>query len=116
MVQTASSSAARSTNGCRWPAGTRTRSVAPFTTLPSTASNTIAGSSVFEAVLGNVVKGATLRVLVPAGHLHPFVERAAEDEAVWTIDPWYLPRILNDNSVWVIQSYDTTNKLNYALS
>ncbi len=69
-----------------------------------------------SAVQGEIADGATLRVLVPAGHLHPFVERAAEDGAVWTIEPWFLPRIDNDNSVWTIQSYDTTNRTNYALS
>src|SRR6185503_12332394 len=36
-----------------------------------------------SAVLGEIAAGATLRVLAPAGHLHPFVERAAEDGAVW---------------------------------
>ena len=68
------------------------------------------------AVHGEAGKGSLLRVFVPAGHLHPFVEQAAEDGAVWSVTPWYLPVIDNDNSVWVIQSYDTTNKTNYALS
>src|SRR5262249_26957327 len=32
-----------------------------------------------SAVQGEVARGAVLRVLVPSGHLHPFVESAAED-------------------------------------
>lgn len=68
------------------------------------------------AVHGDGAKGAVLRVLVPAGHMHPFVEQAAEDGSVWSLAPWYLPVIDNNNSIWVIQSYDTTNRTNYALS
>src|SRR5262249_21038446 len=68
------------------------------------------------AVHGDTREGALLRVLVPAGHMHPFVDQAVEDPAVMSAVPWFLPVIDNDNSIWVIQSYDTTNKTNYALS
>jgi len=68
------------------------------------------------ALHGRAERGATLRVLVPAGHLHPFAGLAAEDAAVWTVSPWFLPQVRNDDSIWVEQSFDTTNKTNYALS
>jgi len=70
----------------------------------------------FSAIHGELLTGATLRVFVPEGHVHPFVDAAAEVPAVWSVDPWFLPHVLNDNSVWVIQSYDTTNKTTYSLS
>src|SRR5262249_22391827 len=68
------------------------------------------------AVHGDTREGALLRVLVPAGHMHPFVDQAVEDPAVMSAVPWFLPVIDNDNSIWVIQSYDTTNRTNYTLS
>jgi hypothetical protein len=74
------------------------------------------GAIRLSAITGDAGKGATLRVLVPAGRLHPFVERAAEDPAVLRVEPWYLPAIENDDSIWVEQSFDTTNQRNYSLS
>ena len=70
----------------------------------------------FTSVHGEPARGATLRVLVPAGRLHPFVERAAEDPSVWTVDPWFRPQIDNDDAIWVEQSYDTIDTRNYSLS
>src|SRR5262245_28091006 len=69
-----------------------------------------------SAVQGEIAAGATLRILLSGRRLHPLVERAAEDPAVWSIEPWFLPQIANDQSIWVIQSYDTVNRTNYALS
>jgi Subtilase family/Immune inhibitor A-like, MAM domain len=69
-----------------------------------------------RAIHGDVAAGATLRVLVPAGHLHPFVERAADDASVWSVEPWYLPETANDDAIWVEQSYDTVNTRNYAIT
>ena len=68
------------------------------------------------AIHGTMEEGATLRLFIPEGHLHPFIENASEEPGVQSMDPWFLPHIMNDNSVWVIQSYDTTNRTNYALS
>jgi hypothetical protein len=65
---------------------------------------------------GEVAPGATLRVLVPQGRLHPFAERVAEDSAVWSVQPWYLPEIHNDDGIWVEQSYDTVNQRTYAVT
>jgi len=69
-----------------------------------------------KGIQGEVATGATLRVLVPAGHLHPFVDQAADDAAVWSVEPWYLPQIANDDAIWVEQSYDTVNTRNYAIT
>ena len=71
---------------------------------------------VTKGIRGDIAAGATLRVLVPAGRLHPFVDRAADDAAVWSVEPWYLPETINDDAIWVEQSYDTTNQRNYAIS
>jgi hypothetical protein len=76
----------------------------------------IEGAIALTLVHGEAREGATLRVRVPAGRLHPFVELAAEDRSVWTVQPWVPPVALNENSIWVIQNYDTVNKTNYALS
>ncbi|HEX5043604.1 MAG TPA: S8 family serine peptidase [Candidatus Polarisedimenticolaceae bacterium] len=65
---------------------------------------------------GDAAPGATLRVLVPQGRLHPFAERVAEDAAVWSVQPWYLPEIHNDDGIWVEQSYDTVNQRTYAVT
>ncbi len=37
-------------------------------------------------------------------------------EDIFSIIPWYEKVVLNDDSIWVGQSYDTTNKRNYNLS
>lgn len=67
-------------------------------------------------VQGKTAEGVVLRVQVPRGALHPFLETAAEDAAVWSISPWILPSLHNDHSIWVVQSYDTVNKTDYSLS
>jgi hypothetical protein len=76
----------------------------------------IDGSIMLSSIEGEPSRGATLRVLVPAGRLHPFVELAAEDPSVLSVKPWYLPETQNDDSIWVEQSFDTTNQRNYSLS
>ncbi|MEJ2367598.1 MAG: S8 family serine peptidase [Acidobacteriota bacterium] len=70
----------------------------------------------YSMLTGTLKDGRTLRVYVPAGQLHPFVDEAASQPGVRSVNPWYLPHIMNDNSIWVIQSYDTTDKTKYNLS
>lgn len=53
---------------------------------------------------------------VPAALMSDFLDYVAGLEAVLCILPWSPPRPLNDDSIWVIQSYDTVNTTNYALS
>jgi len=65
---------------------------------------------------GKAAEGERLRISIPAEKLHPFVELASGDGAVWSVEPWFVPHLLNDNSIWVIQSYDTADRQNYALS
>jgi uncharacterized repeat protein (TIGR01451 family) len=61
-------------------------------------------------------KGGRIVAEVPVKSLPPFLDYAAGLEAVLSILPWEEKQLLNDNSIWVGQNYDTTNKLNYALS
>jgi len=68
------------------------------------------------AIHGEAGEGATLRVLVPGEHVHTFAEQVAADSAVWSLVPWYLPEIHNDDSIWVEQSYDTVHKRAYDFS
>jgi hypothetical protein len=68
------------------------------------------------SVRGEPASGATLRVGVPEGRLHPAVERIAEDAAVWSVQPWQLPELHNDDAIWVEQSFDTVNRRSYALT
>jgi hypothetical protein len=70
----------------------------------------------FASLQGEMATGSILRVFVPEGHIHPFVDAAAQEPAIQWIAPWFLPHVMNDNSVWVIQNYDTTNKTTYSLS
>lgn len=70
----------------------------------------------FASLQGEMATGSILRVFVSEGHIHPFVDEAAQEPAIQWIAPWFLPHIMNDNSVWVIQNYDTTNKTTYSLS
>lgn len=77
--------------------------------------------ALFPAVLpvsthGAPERGVTLRVLVPAESVRDVALAAAGDDAVWTVEPWFLPHVMNDQSIWVIQSYDTVDKTNYAVS
>ena len=53
---------------------------------------------------------------VPATLLHEFLDFSSGLEEILYILPWSAPQLLNDNSIWVIQSYDTVNTTNYALS
>jgi len=53
---------------------------------------------------------------VPAADLLAFLDYAAGLEAVLYLLPWSPPQLLNDHSIWVIQSHDTVNTTNYALS
>lgn len=45
-----------------------------------------------------------------------FLDFASGLEDVMGVLPWDEPRLLNDDSIWVIQSHDTVNTTNYALS
>lgn len=67
-------------------------------------------------VLGIPDEGVRLRILVPSDRIAEVAMAAAESPSVWTVDPWFLPHTMNDHSVWVVQSYDTVNTTNYALS
>lgn len=53
---------------------------------------------------------------VDAADLREFLDASAGLEEVLYILPWDPPRLLNDHSIWVIQSYDTVNTTNYDLS
>ena len=70
----------------------------------------------FLALMGEVEKGFRLRWLVQAGNVKDFALELAEFEEVISVSPFFLPKTLNDDSIWVIQSYDTVNKRNYSLS
>ncbi len=41
-------------------------------------------------------------------------EIALRDDVMY-VEPWFLPESLNNNSIYVVQSYDTLNKTNYAI-
>jgi hypothetical protein len=86
----------------------------PYALLP--AVQALLPSPVRASVLNEPPDGQTLRVLVGPEHLRPLLERVSEDPSVWSIEPWFLPEPCNDESVWVIQSYDTDNRSDYALS
>lgn len=74
------------------------------------------GRESFIALMGEAEKGYRMRWLVKAGNVKRFALELAAFEEVVSVSPFFLPRPLNDDSVWVIQSYDTINKRNYALS
>lgn len=67
-------------------------------------------------VLGSSEDGALLRFLPPSAVLPAVVAAAAGDAAVWSVDPWLPPHVRNDDSIWVVQSFDTANRTAYALS
>ncbi len=73
-------------------------------------------SELFLDLIGDEEKGIRLRWLVKDESLAEFSWRLAAHEEVILVSPFFLPRVLNDDSVWVIQSYDTANKRNYGLS
>ncbi len=53
---------------------------------------------------------------VPLVELFRAVDVAAGLEAVLTVGRWRPPQVVNDHSIWVGQSYDAANTVNYALS
>ncbi|MCX7829792.1 MAG: hypothetical protein N2445_01850, partial [Acidobacteria bacterium] len=57
-----------------------------------------------------------LRVLVNGESLRKFVQKASAIRGIEAIDYWILPHLMNNDSIWVVQSYDTVNKQNYSLS
>ncbi|MGC8762902.1 MAG: S8 family serine peptidase [Acidobacteriota bacterium] len=68
------------------------------------------------AVAGRPEEGRRLLLEVPGESLSTAVELLAAQPAVWSVAERVAPRPLNDDSVWVVQSYDTVNRTNYALS
>jgi hypothetical protein len=68
------------------------------------------------ASFGTMEEGFRVRVLAPADAVREVALAASSDPAVWTVDPWFLPHPMNDQSIWVTQSYDTVNRTNYTLS
>jgi subtilisin-like proprotein convertase family protein/fibronectin type 3 domain-containing protein len=61
-------------------------------------------------------QGGRIVCAVSAKELGGFLDEVAGMEAVLSLLPWEEKILLNDNSVWVVQNYDTTNKTNYTLS
>ncbi|MCX7829940.1 MAG: S8 family serine peptidase, partial [Acidobacteria bacterium] len=70
----------------------------------------------FISALGDEERRFRLRWLVKEENIKQFAEELAEFNQVSLVYPWFLPSPLNDDSIWVIQSYDTVNKQNYSLS
>ncbi|HQO20712.1 MAG TPA: S8 family serine peptidase [Acidobacteriota bacterium] len=60
-------------------------------------------------------RGCAVCKVVPAD-MAGFLDFASGLEDVMGVLPWDEPRLLNDDSIWVIQSYDTVNTIDYALS
>lgn len=54
-----------------------------------------------------------LRIFYDGKYLKSFLLFLAEREETIFIEPFFLPEPQNDNSVYVVQSYDTNNKTNY---
>jgi hypothetical protein len=65
--------------------------------------------SVFEE------KPPVLRIFYTGADHRRFLADLALDERVIYIEPWFLPQPRNDNSIYVVQSYDTLNKTNYSI-
>lgn len=65
---------------------------------------------------GRPEEGLRLLVSVPGESLSRAVGVLADLPAVWSVAERAEPKLLNDDSVWVVQSYDTVNRTNYALS
>jgi hypothetical protein len=70
----------------------------------------------FIGALGSIEKGIRLRWLVRKENIKRFAMELGSIDEVVLVSPCFLPRPLNDDSIWVIQSYDTQNKRNYPLS
>jgi hypothetical protein len=90
-----------------WPGGEPERIVA----LAASASARL-------RVLGRGERPERLRLLLelPPEDLPELLARIGSDDAVAAVDPAPLPILANDNSVWVVQSWDTVERTNYALS
>lgn len=56
-----------------------------------------------------------LRIFFKGKQIKDLLEFLASCEETIFIEPFFLPEPLNDNSIYVIQSYDTSNKLNYSI-
>jgi len=61
-------------------------------------------------------QGGRVVCAVPAADLDAFLDEVSGLEDVLSVMPWEEKILLNDNSIWVIQNYDTTNKTTYSLS
>lgn len=70
----------------------------------------------FIGSISNEKKGLRLRWLVDADKVYDFSVELSKYNEVMLVYPWFFPIPLNDDSIWVIQSYDTTNKRDYYLS
>lgn len=70
----------------------------------------------FITVLGDEKSGFRLRWLVEKSQISNFATDLSNYDEVLLVYPWFLPSPLNDDSIWVIQSYDTLNRQNYSLS
>lgn len=57
----------------------------------------------------------SMRVSYRGPYLAAFLEQLALSDQVIFVEPWFLPAPLNDNSIYVVQSYDTLNKTDYAV-
>jgi hypothetical protein len=86
------------------------RGESPLNLISKTKEN------LFVGALGSVEKGIRLRWLVRPGDLKKFALELADVREVMLVAPFFLPKPLNDDSIWVIQSYDTQDKRNYPLS
>jgi len=73
-------------------------------------------SELFLGALGKVQDGMRLRWLVGSAGVADFARDLASFGQVVLVSPFFLPKPLNDDSIWVIQSYDTADRRNYALS
>lgn len=86
---------------------------------PAEAVRALARSAIpfrLAAAAGRPEEGRRLLVEIPGDSVGLAVERLAELSGVWSVAERVEPRLLNDDSVWVVQSYDTVNRTNYALS
>jgi|GEM_PF-1475364 len=70
----------------------------------------------FLTLLGDEKKGFRLRWFVEGKEVQEFAKELSKHKEVALVYPWFLPSPLNDDSIWIIQSYDTENKRNYSLS
>lgn len=65
---------------------------------------------------GDKKRGYFHRFFVENERVKDFVQRMANYEEVLLISHFFLPKPLNDDSVWIIQSYDTVNRRDYEKS